>query len=292
MQMFFIYAGLIFSMVIWSLTFIWTRQLLECGLHPIAIIFLRLSIATIIMVPVLFFQLKNITIRKKDVHLFVLMALLEPFLYFLFETNGIRYVSPTVASLMIATIPVVLAILSRILLNERLRWLNYSGFFISMAGVMLILYQPDASWEATFTGILLLSGAVLSASFYNILARKLLISNTPFLVTSAKIVLGWGYFAIPFIMMDAKPSLTQLIQVQIIIPLAALGLLGNLIAYFLYNRALQHLGATRSSIFANFIPALTALFSFYLLDEDIGIHKIAAIILIIAGVMLTQRNHK
>lgn len=283
-----IYTQLISSMVIWSLTFIWTRKLIDMQLTPVTIIFFRLTFATLFLLPfiVRFLNIKNIF--KKDLKYFLLMAMLDPFIYFLLETNGLRFVSATIASLIIASIPIVLAILSNILLKERLYWFNYLGFVLAYVGIFILLYQPEGLFNVTVFGISLLIGAVISASFYTIIARNLLDRYSVFVVTSAKIIIGWIYFTIAFIFLNPKPSIQNIMRLEIIFLLFMLGIMGNLIAYLLFNKVMKQLGVARSSIFASFIPVFTAMFSYFLLDEQFCLQKITSIALILSGTLITQ----
>jgi len=63
------------------------------------------------------------------------------------------------------------------------------------------------------------------------------------------------------------------------------------IAYLLYNHALQSLTALEMNILLNIGPIGTALLSWWLLDEHLGIIKIIGLVIMILGVMFVQRIH-
>jgi drug/metabolite transporter (DMT)-like permease len=101
---FIIYIYLSLAMFFWGLSFIWYKQAYP-QFTPIAVVLLRLVISSILLVLVSG-ALKKIHLPKKsDIKYFFLLALFEPFLYFIGESFGMRYVSSTLASVIIAIIP-------------------------------------------------------------------------------------------------------------------------------------------------------------------------------------------
>ena len=115
---FIVYSSLLLAMVCWSMTFIWYKQAYP-HLTPLTLVTLRLSIASVLLliVSLAFGKLKRI--RRKDIPGFVILALFEPFIYFLGESYGMKYLSPTLASLIISTMPLFTPFFAFYLLKER-----------------------------------------------------------------------------------------------------------------------------------------------------------------------------
>ena len=61
------------------------------------------------------------------------------------------------------------------------------------------------------------------------------------------------------------------------------------LAFIFYILAVKRIGVAKSSVFTNLIPIITALISYFLLDEKFTPLKIAGIIIVILGLVLTQR---
>ena len=99
------YGAVVLSMIFWSFSFIWFKIANEF-FKPITIVFIRLLIATTLLTAYLIITKKFMKIRKEDRRLFVMLAMFEPFFYFLGESFGLTYVSSTVGSVVISTIPV------------------------------------------------------------------------------------------------------------------------------------------------------------------------------------------
>ncbi len=71
-------------------------------------------------------------INKADRILFLMLAIFEPFLYFLGESFGLTYVSATICSVLISTIPVFVTISAWLIYKERLKTINYAGIICSL----------------------------------------------------------------------------------------------------------------------------------------------------------------
>jgi drug/metabolite transporter (DMT)-like permease len=100
-----IYPIVILSMIFWGMSFVWTSIVFKYY-HPITTIFLRLVISSILLTVFIFITGKFEKLKKEDRGLLLISALFNPFLYFLGENFGLMNSSPTISSVIIATIPV------------------------------------------------------------------------------------------------------------------------------------------------------------------------------------------
>src|SRR6056297_68764 len=99
------YLAAVFSMIFFGMSFIWTKQLLA-SYGPLTIIFLRLVISCSLLFLYLLITQK-MQFQLKHLKYFLALAFFEPFLYFIGENFGVKYVSPTIASMIISTITLV-----------------------------------------------------------------------------------------------------------------------------------------------------------------------------------------
>lgn len=288
MNRFMIYIGLVVSMLIWAITFVWVKQIMDAGLSPTMLIFFRLLITSIIVLP-LFALLRYFKqIQRKDWPMLLLMSLLEPFLYYLGETNGIKLVSPNIAAIIIATIPVFLTVFARVILGEKLKIINYFGIVVSFAGVICIILDGDGRLSASPRGLIFLFLAVFSAVGYTLIAKKLLLRYNPFLIAGIKILIACVYY-IPIFLIFDLPDISKIqFTLEILLLILALGICGNLLAYLFFNTAIKHIGASKSSIFSNLIPVFTIVFSFFILSESVDIIKATGILLTLLGIYISQ----
>ena len=298
---FIVHISGVIAMVFWGLSFIWSTQVFEY-LNPTTTIFFRLIISSIFLGSILFFKdLKSQRLKvtkfgehKKNLKLFALAALFEPFLYFIFESYGLLNSAPVVSSAIIATIPLFTPIAAFFFLKERLTPWNIAGFIISFFGVIFMLLNKNLELTVSVKGVVFLFSAVMVAVAYSISLRKLTLLYKPLTITFVQNVIGMIYF-IPMVFIMEKVTPSNIMGFNhYIIPLLSLGVFASSISYTLWAFAFSKLGAAKANIYSNLIPVFTAIFSCIIIGESLNIQKILGILLVIGGLILSQlkfRNH-
>jgi drug/metabolite transporter (DMT)-like permease len=180
------YTGLVIAMVLWAITFIWAKEVMNAGVSPTMLIFFRLTTVAVFIFPVFLFTSTFKRISRKDFPLLLLMSFFEPFLYFLGEANGIKLVSPNIAAIIIATIPLFLPFFAWFFIKEKLSIINYIGIAVSFAGVLLIIVDKGGQINASPLGLLFLFVAVFSAIGYTLIAKSMLTRYSPMLIAGIK----------------------------------------------------------------------------------------------------------
>ena len=279
------------AMIFWGMSFVWSTQVYR-SLNPTATIFLRLVVATIFFTAILFLFHLNEKVHRKDLKLFALAAMFEPFLYFIFEGYGLKNTSPVIGSGIIAMIPLVTPIAARIFLKERLTPMNVVGFIVSFAGVIVLLLNKDLEFSASPKGILFLGSAVLVAVGYSIALIRLTKLYKPLTITWVQNIIGMVYFIpLTLVMERFQPSNFANVQ-QYLFPLVCLGVFCSAIAYTLWAYCFSKLGASRANVYSNLIPVFTAIFSYFIIHESLTANKIAGILVVVVGLVLSQMKPK
>jgi drug/metabolite transporter (DMT)-like permease len=227
--------------------------------------------------------------RRDHVKVF-LTALFEPGLYFIFETKGLQYTSAAKTALIIATIPLAVTILSRILLGERTTWASIGGIFLSLVGIaILITGDPSFAWDLSgpLYGDLLVVGAVLSAAFYMIIARNLGQRHTALEITTLQIFWGAAMFA-PGFLWELPAIQWGAVSTGSFAALIYLTLFATIAAFICYNYALTQVIASRAAIFINCIPVVTAIGSWIILGELLTPVQMAGGALVIFAVCMAN----
>ncbi|HLP61062.1 MAG TPA: DMT family transporter, partial [Candidatus Deferrimicrobium sp.] len=114
-----VYAGVVLTMIFWGLSYIWLKMVYQF-IGPITTTFLRMVATAFLLAAIVNISKKRQTIRGQDWKFVILLTFFHPFLYFLFESFGLKYVSPTVAAVIVTTIPLFIPIAAFYLFNERL----------------------------------------------------------------------------------------------------------------------------------------------------------------------------
>lgn len=279
------------AMLFWGMSFIWTSILLRY-FHPVAIIFIRLVISSLFLFSVSLIFNKWEKVQRSDFLLFFLSALFNPFLYFLGENYGLKYSSSTIASVIIATIPVFSPIIAYLVFRERLTMLNIAGLFISFGGVVLMLITKNFSISVDKKGILYLSEAVLASLIYSVFVRKLTFRYMPLTIIKYQNLIGVFLFLPIFLAFDFHSTSLVKLNAEIISSFLLLSILASSLSFVFYTKSIQLLGISKANIFSNLIPVFTAIFSFFILSEHFTLQKLAGILLVITGVFISEINRR
>ncbi len=281
------YLSVILAMIFWGFTFVLFKYA-SYSFRPVTIIFLRLFVSIFFLFgfALLFKRLGKI--KRKDQKWFLLMALFEPFFYFLGEANGLMLVSPTIGAVIISTIPLIVPFGAYYLFQEKLSRLNIIGLIISFGGVLMVVLNKSSGTATDSKGVLLLFVAVFAAVGYTLVARKLVEDYNPITITAYQSFYGLLMFVPFFVFMELPlPDLTS-VPGSSLLAVLYLGVFGSGICFILLTYSIRELGAAKANIFANIVPVVTAIVSFLLLKEPMPLMKVTGILVAIAGLLMTQ----
>jgi len=282
-----VYFSVILAMVFWGFTFV-AFKYANISFRPISIIFLRLFVSIFFLFGFALLLKRLGKIKRKDQKWFLLMALFEPFFYFLGEAYGLTMVTATVGAVIIATIPLFVPFAAYYIFKEKLTLMNRIGLLISFAGVLMVVLTKSGGISASPRGVLLMFVAVLSATGYTMLVKKLASDYNPITITAYQSLYGLIMF-IPFFLIFELPHIDfSSATSHSLLALIYLGVFGSGICFILLTIGIRELGAARANVFGNLIPVVTAILSFILLKEAMPVLKILGILVAIAGLLMSQ----
>jgi len=229
-------------------------------------------------------------IKKGDRKLFLMLALFEPFVYFLGESFGLTYVSATVCSVFISTIPVFATIGAWLIFKERLKAINYAGIITSFIGVIVFILNSDGSISFNIKGLGLLLLAVLSAVGYNLTLSRLVGTYTPVYIVNVQNLIGAVLFLPLFLILDFKHFISIPLTFDMFKPIIELSIFASCGAFILFAWSVRNMGITKANVFSNCIPVFTALFSFILIGEKLTVQNIVGMAIVIGGLLMSQMN--
>lgn len=285
------YIAVVFAMIFWAFSFIWFKEANKT-LFPITIVFIRLLFSVILMTVFLLSTKNFMKIQKKDRKLFIMLAVFEPFLYFLGESFGLTHVSATVCSVLISTIPVFATLGAWIIFKERLGRINYAGIILSFIGVLVFILNKDGSLSFSLKGLALISLAVFSAVGYNLTLSRLVGNYSPVFIVFVQNAIGAVLFLPLFMAFDFSNFIDMRLTSGMFLPVIELAVFASCGAFILFAYSVHKMGVTKANVFTNSIPLFTALFSFILLDEMVTFRNIVGMLIVIAGIIMSQMNGK
>ena len=283
------YIAVFLAMLFWGLSFIWSKILLNYY-QPITIVTLRLVLSSIFLFSIGYFYKRLKPIAKEDISHLVLLSFFQPFLYFIGETIGLKYVSSTTASVLIATIPLFTPIAAYYFLKEKISMLNFFGILVSVLGVILVLFNDDFRFSTSISGVLLMALAVFSAVAYSVLTIKLTDKYDVFNLITYQNAIGLLFFLPVFFYFDYESFIQVNFTWTIAKPLFALAIFASSMAFMLFMYGIQVLGISKANTISNIIPVFTAIFAWYILDEHLNWLNILGIFVVLFGLLLSQLN--
>lgn len=286
-----IYILLALSAIVWGVSFIMTKELFVTERHITVFIILtfRLVLATVVTIPVLLVTRRLEPIRKGDLKWFLLLAFCEPFIYSICETSGVQLVSGSMASIVVATIPLFVPFGMAAIYRERIQPLTLVGIVLSLVGLGVMTFGGgEGNIDANPAGLAWLFGAVATAVVFTAVLVKLVGRYKPFTITAWQNLFGCLYFLPVMLLVDGDKLALLSYSPKMWILLLVLGLFCSTLAYVFYNIGVEHLGASAACIFTNAIPVFSLIAALLIGQESLTWSKPAGIAIVLAGVVIAQ----
>ena len=279
----------IIACVIWSGNFVASRYAYQLA-GPISLAFFRWTIATISMLP---FALKNFKKEKQlfkdNFSYFFWMGLVGVAVYNTMIYQAGHSTTAINMALFGSTVhPIVATLLAAWVVQEKLNWKSITGIFLGIFGVIVLLSKGDLHTLLQFkfsTGDLWMIGSGLCFGTYNVFVRKkpIGISNNSFLLvlfTIGTIVLC------PFAVYEMNYVQPVHFNKELLIVVLYIGIGNSTIAYLLWNKAIQRLGAAKTALFGTLIPFLSSIEALFILNEQFNIFQIISGLIIVSGIVI------
>ena len=288
------------AIIFWGVSFIFTKELFltEAAMSVTLLITLRLAVASVVMLPslALLRHLRHDSRwlplpRRKDIKWFLLLALTEPFIYHLCETSGVQLVSGSLASVVIATIPLFVPFGMWVAYRQRITPQLIVGVVLSLGGVFILIAGGE-SLQGNAKGLLFLAGAVVIAVVYTLLLVKIVGHYRPLTITTWQNLIGLIYFLPLVLAFDGSQLPLLSYSPKMLLILLTLGICCSTLAYAFYNRGVRVLGASEACIFNNAIPVFSLIAAILIGQETFSWLKVLGIVIVIAGVILAQFEPK
>ena len=282
-------TGILLTAVIWSLNFVVVKaSIAEIG--PLTFNAVRYGIATITLFTLL--RLRSGTIRVPKETVLPLLAL-GAFGFGCYQVAwilGLMQVSAGDSSLIVATSPVLTAIIAGVIGIDRLTPPKLAGALVAFAGVAIVIGgEGHLTLGSSLAGDGLTLLAALIWSLYPVLGMRMLARVDP-MQTTAWTVLGGTLLVIPLgiaeVLFGGGGGTWM--------PLTVVGVLfsGSMaagIANVLIWNAIRHIGPTRATVTQFLVPPGAVLLGALFLNEPVGLPQILGGAVIVLGLWLTRQ---
>lgn len=289
-----VYIASIFAITLWGMSYIWTDKLISLGIPVFYFVFIRTLAAGVILFlfNTAYGRIKRI--QKQDMPKFLLLALFEPFIYFLCETYGIKETgSPTLSAMVIATIPIFSIAAGRIFFKEKFTFVNLIGVLFSLVGIVMVAMAHGELGENFILGIILLLVAVIAEVGHASITKSLSGNYSSQIIVMYQFLIGAVYL-LPLFLWKGLDGFNAEVyfSADVWYPLICLAVLCSSLAFSLWVSTIKNLGVAKSSIFSALIPVAAALVAWALGHELMNSRQWIGIAVSTLGVILSQYSKR
>jgi len=278
-------AWALFAISIWSGWFVSTRFNVSTDLTAYDLVALRFGVAALILVPVTIRLRGGLGLLRWRTALALFAG--SGIVYSICVTGGVTFAPAAEgAALTPGVMPMATALLSVLVLKDRLTKSQLAGLCFISAGVVAIAGAGlfAGAHRAWIGHILFVTGAFLFAG-YTIALRRSGLSG----MQATALVSTWScVLYLPVYIFALHPRVLEVPALSLVFPAFYQGVLTNVISLVAYARAVSALGPARASPFAALIPAVTALLGMFFLGERPASADWAGIACVSAGVYLAS----
>lgn len=213
--------------------------------------------------------------------------------YQLFFIFGIANTTADNSALILATVPVWVALFGTVAGMERVMRQGWLGITLSLGGIVLIILGSDRQAElhfggATLRGNILILMCTFCWSAYTLAMRPLTRHYPSAAITSVSTSIG----SIPLVLL-ATPLLGKFdwadVSSSAWAALVLSGVFGLALAYFFWNNGVSRLGSARTSLYSNLVPPVALLAAWLGLGETLTPLQWLGGLLALVGVALARR---
>jgi drug/metabolite transporter (DMT)-like permease len=279
--------------IVWACAFPLIKIALD-DLSFINLTIMRFVVVCIVLIAILMIWSKRFSpLQKKDILPIFLLGFFGVMVYHFGLNYGEQYISPGAASLIIATIPVIIIILAIIFLKEKLTLKKLSGIVFALCGVLIISIwgTQDASIEINYVfGAIAVFIAAFMGALYTIAGKKLLERYNALSLTVYAMLLG-SIGLIPFLSTSLIEEVSTM-SMNSLIAVIFLGVLSTVMGYIIWYVALEIKTASEISVYLYAIPVISTILSYGLFGDKITLLFVLGGILVIAGLVIVNMEKK
>src|SRR2546421_4302348 len=278
---------LLATVSLWALNFTVSKYILDHGFHPLAYSSIRYTCAALIFAAITLAWEGSLRIARRDAAMIVLGATVL-FANQLSFVYALKFTTATTVALIFGTLPIFTALFARGSGVEHLSVRFWVAALLSFGGVTLVAVGSGGNVSADVKGdVLAVSGAMTWAA-YSVAIDPLMRRYSPFRLSAVFL----AAVTVPLVLAGSQQLATQSFDFGPLVWLGfAFAVLGPLVTTnFLWFTAIDRVGPSRASLFANLQPFLAAIVALLLLSEPITTLEVVGGLAIGGGIVLASRR--
>ena len=281
--------------LLWGFSFLGTTVALE-KLEPMQLLALRWTISAVLFLLLAALKLVKVNFKGKDVKLVLMVGVMQPCVYSIFETNGINLTTTSESSIFIATVPLAVLLIGAVFLKKKNTRRTVFAILLAFCGVVLCtVFSPGFSLGGKGLGYLVLLGAVVSGAMYTYASSKAASQFDALELTFGISVMGgiffncisfakgYGFSGYAVCLQDGKMMAAVLF----------LGIFCSCVCYIIFNYVLGKVPtAVGTNLISNSTTAVGVLTGCAFAGDPFGWYTVAGLALTITGICLSSQNNE
>jgi drug/metabolite transporter (DMT)-like permease len=278
---------------IWGINFSAVKGALA-DFSPLSFNAIRFGTSSLILLSLLWIREHSLSIRRKDVGFFVMLALIGNTVYQLFFINGIALTTATNSALILATTPVFIVFFGAVLRVEKITSRIVQGVILSFTGVVMIILgsgKPLTITDQSLIGDLLIIANPICWSIYTVLSKPMLRECSPLKLTAVTMALG----TVPLVLVSIPSLSTEnwaAISTNAWLSLAFSAVFAIAIGYTLWYTGVSRIGSARTALYDNLVTVFAVASAWVLLSESMTAIQIIGAFLVFVSLYVARRNRK
>lgn len=283
--------GALLAIVFWGVSFVATKAVLR-EISPFTLIFCRTALGTLLLCGLLMLRGQRPWPPRAARGALAWMGFVGVAFHLLLQAFALRLTSAVSTGWLIGLVPVWSALLSALLLRERLGAGKLLGLAVGFAGAALVVTRGQVGRGLlalpSTRGDLLVLASTVNWAVYTVLGRRVVQRLGPLPATAGAMLLGAVMLLPPFLATGGPADLAQLGPAGWA-GVLFLGLACSGLGYLLWYAALERIEATRVAALLYLEPLVTLAAAVLLLGEPVGVATAVGGALVLGGVSLVQR---
>lgn len=196
--------------------------------------------------------------------------------------SGLKLTSAADAGVIIGTLPVVSAAIAIMVLGERPHRSVLAASCLAAAGVLAIVFRPDANAAHSLAGSALIFGAVICEGLFILLNKRVSVAIPPLGLSALMTGFG-GAIALPFALAEL-PSMSAT-GAPALAAVAYYALVPTVGGFVLWYAGLQKVSGTEASVFTALAPVSALLLAAAVLGETITANQMIGMACVLVAVL-------
>lgn len=293
------YTTSIFKSLIYAFALLVIKNLLD-NISLFDLLSQRFLLSAITMIFLRRIGVIKVNLKGKNITVLIFVSMLQPIIYFIFESLGIKYTTTVMAGMIFSLIPLVVLAAERIILKEKSNGKQWFYISVVIIGAMIctIMSTTSKSGKTQWIGIIFIVVALISDGLYFIFSRKASRSFTSSEITYVMAIMGAAVFnAINILIHLHNNTISRyfepLYTLENLIAFAYLGIVCSIVAIGLQNYILSKIQASIVSSLAGFYTIFAIIIGVVFNGESLKFyHVIGALLIILGGIGVNYHRNK